>query len=205
MTERLHFHFSLSSIGEGNGNLLHYSCLENPRNGGAWWAAICGVAQSRTRLKQLSSSNSSVICIFFLAQPLLSFFILSYHSSFYLYPDFPNFGCIPRSEIAVSYGNWIPWTEEPGRLQSTGSQGVGHDWATFSDSLMVILCFNLLRTPQTVVHSGCTLCTFHMPTSSIEEFQFFHILASTSYFPFLIVNYCEVESHCGFNLHFLND
>ena len=58
-TERLHFHFSLSCIGEGNGNPLQYSCLENPRDGGAWWAAISGVAQSRTRLKRLSSSSSS--------------------------------------------------------------------------------------------------------------------------------------------------
>ena len=57
-TERLHFHFSLSCIGEGNGNPLHYSCLENPRDGGAWWAAVSGVAQSRTRLKRLSSSSS---------------------------------------------------------------------------------------------------------------------------------------------------
>ena len=58
-TERLHFHFSLSCIGEGNGNPLQYSCLENPRDGGAWWAAIYGVAQSWTRLKRLSSSSSS--------------------------------------------------------------------------------------------------------------------------------------------------
>ena len=58
-TERLHFHFSLSCIGEGNGNPLHCSCLENPRDGGAWWAAVYGVAQSRTRLKRLSSSSSS--------------------------------------------------------------------------------------------------------------------------------------------------
>ena len=54
MTERLHFHFSLSCIGEGNGNPLQCSCLENPRDGGAWWAAVYGVAQSRTRLKWLS-------------------------------------------------------------------------------------------------------------------------------------------------------
>ena len=47
-TERLHFHFSLSCIGEGNGNLLQCSCLENPRDGGAWWASIYGVPQSRT-------------------------------------------------------------------------------------------------------------------------------------------------------------
>ena len=59
-TERLHFHFSLSCIGEGNGNLLQCSCLENPRDGGAWWAAVYGVAQSRTRLKQLSSSSSNI-------------------------------------------------------------------------------------------------------------------------------------------------
>ena len=55
-TEWLHFHFSLSCTGEGNGNPLQCSCLENPRDGGAWWAAIHGVAQSQTRLKRLSSS-----------------------------------------------------------------------------------------------------------------------------------------------------
>ena len=52
-TERL----SLSCIGEGNGNLLQCSCLENPRDGGAWWAAVYGVAQSQTQLKRLSSSR----------------------------------------------------------------------------------------------------------------------------------------------------
>ena len=56
-TERLHFHFSLSCIGGGNGNPLQRSCLENPRDGGAWWAAVYGVTQSRTRLKRLSSSS----------------------------------------------------------------------------------------------------------------------------------------------------
>ena len=56
-TERLHFHFSLSCLGEGNGNPIQCSCLENPRDGGAWWAAVYGVAQSRTRLKWLSSSS----------------------------------------------------------------------------------------------------------------------------------------------------
>ena len=50
-TERLHLHFSLSCIGEGNGNPLQCSCLENPRDGGAWWAAIYGAARSWTRLK----------------------------------------------------------------------------------------------------------------------------------------------------------
>ena len=50
-TEQLHFHLSLSCIGEGNGNPLQCSYLENPRDRGAWWAAVYGVAQSRTRLK----------------------------------------------------------------------------------------------------------------------------------------------------------
>ena len=63
-TERLPFHFPLSCIGEGNGNPLQYSCLENPRDQGAWWAAVYGVTQSRTRLKGLSSSSSwSYVCV----------------------------------------------------------------------------------------------------------------------------------------------
>src|SRR5574337_1163621 len=60
-TERLHFHFPPSCIGEGNGNRLQCSCLENPRDRGAWWATVYGVAQSRPRLKRLSSSSSSSI------------------------------------------------------------------------------------------------------------------------------------------------
>ena len=59
MTERLHFHFSLSCSAEGHGNPLQCSCLENPRDGGAWWPAVYGVTQSRTWLKRLSSSSSS--------------------------------------------------------------------------------------------------------------------------------------------------
>ena len=58
-TEQLHFHFSLSCIGEGNGNPLQCCCLENPRDRGAWWSAVYGVAQSWTWLKRLSSSSSS--------------------------------------------------------------------------------------------------------------------------------------------------
>ena len=63
MTEQLHFHFSLSCAGEGNGNPLQCSCLENLRDWGAWWAAVYGVAQSRSRLKWLSSSSSSILRI----------------------------------------------------------------------------------------------------------------------------------------------
>ena len=74
MTECLHFHFSLLCIGEGNGNPLQRSCLENPRDRGAWWAAVYGVAQSRTRLKRLSSSSSSsfIISYFQLSHPYMT-------------------------------------------------------------------------------------------------------------------------------------
>ena len=59
-TERLHFHFSLSCIGEGNGNQLQCPCLENPRVGGAWWSAVSRVTQSQTWLKRLSSSRQHI-------------------------------------------------------------------------------------------------------------------------------------------------
>ena len=80
-TERLHFHFSLSCIGEGNGNPLQCSCLENPRDGGAWWAAISGVA----RLKQLSSSSSRALSIVPCALQLV---LISY--LFYTQPACPS-------------------------------------------------------------------------------------------------------------------
>ena len=99
-TEGRHFHFSLSRIGKGNGNPLQCSCLENPKDGGAWWAAVYGVAQSRTRLKWLSSSIR-----YFISEKAMAT-----HSS------------------TVAWE--IPWTEDPGRLQSMGSGRIGHDWAT---------------------------------------------------------------------------
>ena len=95
-TGQLHFHFSLSCIGEGNGNPLQCSCLENPRDGEAWWAAVYGVAQSRTRLKRLSSSSS----IGPLEEEMAA----------------------PSSILAWE----IPWTEEPGGLQSVDHK-VSHD------------------------------------------------------------------------------
>ena len=76
-TEQLHFHFSLSCIGEGNGNPLQCSCLENLRDGGAWWAAISGVAQSQTRLKWLSSSSST--CKFQLNWERVSDLVIGLH------------------------------------------------------------------------------------------------------------------------------
>ena len=130
-TERLHFHFSLSCIGEGNGNPLQCSCLENPRDGGASWAAIYGVAQSWTWLKWLSSSSSSLTRGF---------------------PGGSTVKCLPtmretrvwslgwedplEKEMAIHSSTlaWkIPWTDEDGKLQSMGLQWVGHDWETSLD------------------------------------------------------------------------
>jgi len=104
MTEQLHFHFSLSCIGEGKGNPLQWSCLENPRDGGAWWAAVYEVAQSRTRLKRLSSSNV-------------------------IYTGFPNGSMVKKKETVThsSILAWeIPWTGEPGGLQSMAWQESKH-------------------------------------------------------------------------------
>ena len=70
-TERLPFHFSLSCTGEGNGNPLQCSCLENPRDAGAWWAAVSRVAQGRTRLKRRSSSRTALGVFAVGIQPLL--------------------------------------------------------------------------------------------------------------------------------------
>ena len=105
VTERLHFHFSLSCIGEGNGNPLQCSCLENPRDGGAWWAAIYGAAQSWTRLKQLSSSSSSrsrsffnSICFIAINLPLCTAFAIS-HNIFFVCVAMPqvwNFNSLTR-------------------------------------------------------------------------------------------------------------
>ena len=86
MTERLHFHFSPSCIGEGNRNPLQYSCLENPRDGGAWWAAVYGVAQSQTRLKRLSSSSSSSSSRNDLLSECFLFISVSISSNLYLLP-----------------------------------------------------------------------------------------------------------------------
>ena len=83
MTEQLHFHFSLSSIGEGNGNPLQCSCLENPRDRGAWWAAVYGVAQSQKRLTQLSSSSGSMLSTALVSRHIVvNFFFCYYGNSF---------------------------------------------------------------------------------------------------------------------------
>ena len=117
MTERLHFHFSLSCIGEGNGSPLQCPCLENPRDKGAWWAAIYGVTQSRTRLMGLSRwlrGKESAAS----AGDLSS-----------IHPWVRKIPWRRKWQHSSILACEIPWTEEPG-LQSMGSQRVGHDSAT---------------------------------------------------------------------------
>ena len=97
MTEQLHFHFSLSCTGEGNGNPLQYSCLENPMDGGAWWAAVHGVAKSPTRLSDFT-------------------FTFHFHALEKA-----------MAALCNTLAWRIPGTGEPSGLQSMGSLGVGHD------------------------------------------------------------------------------
>ena len=155
-TERLHFHFSLSCIGEGNGNPLQCSCLENPRDGGAWWAAVYGVAQSRTQLKQFSSSSSSEYYGEGDGTPLQYSCLEKSHGWRRLV------GCSPwdRYELDTterlpfftfhfnalekkmathsSVLAWrIPGTAEPGGLPSMGSYRVGHDWSDLAAAAAV--------------------------------------------------------------------
>ena len=119
MTERLHFHFSLSCIGEGNGNPLQCSCLENPRDRGTWWAAIYGVAQSRTRLKRLGSSNFSKLDKQIFPKSFLFIGFLQGFHEMVLEKEMAT-----HSSVLV----WrIPGTGEPCGLLSMGSHRVGHD------------------------------------------------------------------------------
>ena len=115
MTERLHFHFSVSCIGEGNGNPLQCSCLENPRNGGAWWAAVCGVTQSQTRLKRLSSSSGSSIWASLVAQRVKN--LTAMQETWVRCLDWED----PLEKEMATHSSipaWrTPWTEEPGGLQ----------------------------------------------------------------------------------------
>ena len=96
MTEQVHLHFSLSLIGERNGNPFQCSCLENPRDGGAWWAAIYGVAPSQTRLKWFSSSRRTIACQATL--PVEFSRPEGWSGYLFLSPgDLPNSGIKPRS------------------------------------------------------------------------------------------------------------
>ena len=113
--ERRHFHFSLSCIGEGNGNPLQCSCLENLRDGGAWWAAIDGVAQSRTRLKRLSRSSSRLLLMehqlsqVFGVKPNLLFSQFSSVHHFLCWLHLGSFTCLPseRGSVGLGGSRWL--------------------------------------------------------------------------------------------------
>ena len=107
--------------GEGNGNNpLQCSCLENPRDGGAWWAAVYGVAQSWTRLKQLSSSSSSSSRTSLIAQLENNLPAMQETRVRSLGQEDPLEKKLATHSSILAWR--IPWTEKPGRLQSTGSQ-----------------------------------------------------------------------------------
>ena len=101
MTQLLHFPFSLSCIGEENGNPLQYSCLENPRDRGACWAAVYGVAQSWTRLTRLSSSSSS--------QYSKNLSSSCFHVGFPNGSDGKEFACKARDPVIHPWVRRIPW------------------------------------------------------------------------------------------------
>ena len=103
-TERLHFHFSLSCIGEGNGNPLQCSCLKNPRDGGAWWAAVSGVTQSWTRLKWLSSKLSFIPLLWLFCGPVL----ISYYDLHLPLFNGARFRVRKRIWILQMLGVWLP-------------------------------------------------------------------------------------------------
>ena len=115
--ERLHFHFSLSCIGEVNGNPLQCSCLENPRDHRAWWAAVYGVAQSWTQLRQLSSSSRQIGRK---SQVVLVVKNLPAKAGYMRDMGLISAQEDPLEEEMASHSSilaWrIPWTEEPGRL-----------------------------------------------------------------------------------------
>ena len=126
---RIFFHIIKCSSGEGNGNPLQYSCLENPMDGGAWWAIVHGVMKSQTRLSDFTFT--------------FHFYALEKEIGFPGGSDSKasacsagDLGSIPGLGRSPGEGNGnplqyscleIPWTEEPGGLQSMGSLRVGHD------------------------------------------------------------------------------
>ena len=154
-TERLHFHFSLSCIGEGNGNPLQCSCLENPRDRGAWWAAVYRVTQSQTQLKWLSSS----MCQYGLPQMAQQYKIC-------LPVQGMQIGSLgqegPLEEGMVTHSDilaWeIPWTEESGRLQSMLRQRVGQKWATKHTHVQVPICKSSQAIPLSTKIMGQSMC-----------------------------------------------
>ena len=120
-------YLDLAMATHSNGNPLQYSCLENPRDRGAWWAAVYGVAQSRTRLKRFSSSSTHIwtsqAAAWAKNQPAMQ------ESQDTQVRSLDQERCLEEATAAhSSVLAWrTPWTGEPGRLHSTGSQRVGQD------------------------------------------------------------------------------
>ena len=132
MTELLTFHFSLSHIGEGNGNPLQCSCLENPRDGGAWWAAVHGVTKSRTWLSDFT-------------------FTFHFHA---LETEMATHSSV------LAWG--IPGTAEPVGLPSMGLHRVGHDWSDLAAAAAGLVLWSgvlefVLPLQRLSAWSSCTL------------------------------------------------
>ena len=175
-TEQLRFHFSLSCIGEGNGNTLQCSCLENPRDGEAWWAAVYGVAQSRTRLKWLSSSSSSCPHRLHCRQSLYCWTTEEALHNYIWHWGFP-FGSAGK-ESACNVGNLVRslgWRKRlptlvfcPGvfhGLYSPWDCRVGHDWLTHTFSFIIYKSYYL------VMYIVCMYIHFHVYVYIYTKFQ----------------------------------
>ena len=108
-TEQLPFPFSLSCIGEGNGNPLRCSCLENPRDGGVWWAAIYGVTQSRIQLKRLSSSSSSSSNISYKVVQYCYYLINNFDYSYWKVTTCNTFIIYEASKDTTKNSNMLTW------------------------------------------------------------------------------------------------
>ena len=142
-TKWLHFHFSLLCIGEGNGNPLQCSCLENPRDGGAWWAAVYGVVQIWQDWSDLAAVAAALLLMGFPGggsgkeaagrsrRPEMWVWSLGQE-------DLLKEGMATYYSILVRR---IPWTEEPRGLQSMHSQRVRHDWSDLAHTHTLLLIY----------------------------------------------------------------
>jgi len=171
-TERLHFHFSLSCIGEGNGNPLQCSCLENPRDGGAWWPSMgshrvghdwSNLATAAADDSYSREGNGNPLQYSCLENPVCRGpWWAAVHGVARVSHDWRDLTCMHalEKEMATPVGYWIiqldtgqssilawriPGTEEPGGLPSVGSHRVGHDWSDLAAAAWLLFPFNWWR------------------------------------------------------------